>query len=568
MKRFLSLLLAGLLIICGCTAMERVAHSYLRADFHKDRSHGHTSFDDMVLSQPDPDAMIKDLDQALENMDSSDDPKEYIEFYETQMSLYSELVSDVSLSYVRYCQNVTDAHQAAEYGRLNSALHSIWSLLIRLEKKLMDKWGYHQELGAAYAEALDRISRQDEGLLRSMREREDELCRQYERLSSEFRVMHGGRTWTMTELVADESMTLQEFLKALDLYVAEKNRSAATLFLELISLRKQMAGEEGYGSYAEAQYAAFGRDYSPEQALSAAQTVKQVFVSLYIRLRERCENDIRYLSGASFSEDQFIADMEQAVERAVPGAGEAWRYMLSYGLYDSKPSKRKLQASFTTYLSRYRCPFLFTQWENDASSVFTVIHEFGHFLSYYSNPEGSYYGPENLDLAETDAQGFELLMLAEYDALFGRYATVAQLCWLMNAVYAILSGFMEDEFQQRAYQLRDPSVETLNRLYGELSKEYGFDKLFGYEGCEWTEIGHTFQFPFYYVSYGVTMLGALQLVQRGSKGYRCLLKRKAGASFREIIGRDVLTEDTIRELAAWIERAADELMGENERKGK
>ena len=194
--------------------------------------------------------------------------------------------------------------------------------------------------------------------------------------------------------------------------------------------------------------------------------------------------------------------------------------------------------------------------------MFTVIHEFGHFLSYYMNPEGAYYGPDNLDLAETDAQGFELLMLAEYDALFGRYATAARLCWLTNAVYAILSGFMEDEFQQRAYQMNSPSVEALNRLYGELAKEYGFDKLFGYEGREWTEIGHTFQFPFYYVSYGVSMLGAMQLVHRGNKGYRRLLKRKASASFKSIIDRDVLSEETIRELAAWIEKKADDLLRE------
>ena len=137
-----------------------------------------------------------------------------------------------------------------------------------------------------------------------------------------------------------------------------------------------------------------------------------------------------------------MAAMEQAAERAVPGAGEAWRYMIKLGLYDSQPSEHKLQGSFTTYLSIYRCPFLFTQWADDASSVFTVIHEFGHFLSYYTNPEGTYYAPEELDLAETDAQGFELLMLSQYDVLFGRYATAARLCWLMNALYAILSGFI------------------------------------------------------------------------------------------------------------------------------
>ena len=149
-------------------------------------------------------------------------------------------------------------------------------------------------------------------------------------------------------------------------------------------------------------------------------------------------------------------------------------------------------------------------------------------------------------------------MLTEYDDIFGRYAAAARLCWLTNALYAILSGFMEDEFQQRAYRMKNPSVDALNLLYGELAKEYGFDKLFGYEGREWTEIGHTFQFPFYYVSYGVSMLGAMTLTRNGSKGYRRLLKRKAGTSFMEAIGEDVLSEDSIRAAAAWIEKTAED----------
>ncbi len=556
MKRVLSLLLS-ILLLWGCGPAEQVGRSYLRADPGPGQRHGRVAFDDMVLSYPDPDAVIEGLDEALDGLDDAVEPGSFISIYEEQVQAYNNLISATSLAYVRYCQDVEDVARAAEYGKLNSSLHAIQIRLARLEKKLMDRCGYHRERGTEYAESLDRIGRQNAETLRSLRAREDELCRRYAQLDAEYRLSFRGRTWTLEELMGDESLSLQAFLEALEQYWAGRNQGAGALFLELMSIRKRMAAESGYASYAAGQYSSFGREYAPEQALAAAQIVKQAFVPLFIRLRERCENELRYLSGADFQEDEFITAMEQAVEQAVPGAGKAWRYMLAYGLYDSKPSPKKLRSSFTTYLSKYSCPFLFTQWEDNASSVFTVIHEFGHFLSYYMNPEGTYYGPENLDLAETDAQGFELLMLAEYDEIFGRYATAARLCWLTNALYAILSGFMEDEFQQRAYGLKKPSVEALNRLYRELAKEYGFDTLFGYEGREWTEIGHTFQFPFYYVSYGVSMLGAMALTRNGSKGYRRLLKRKAGTSFTEAIGEDVLSADSIRAAAAWIERTAD-----------
>lgn len=557
MKRFLNLLLSILLALNGCIPVKTVARSYLRAEQGRSARHGTTAFRDMVLAYPNPEEVISALDRALDGIDSNEEPQACITVYEAQLEAYSRLVSAASLAYVRYCQDVTDEYRAEEYGRLNSSLYPIQYRLASLEKALMDRYGYHRERGAAYAESLDRISRQDALTMGSLRDREDELCRRYERLDAEYRLTYRGKEWSMDDLLSDESLTLQAFLEALELYQAGKNEAAGKLFLELMSLRNQMAADGGYTSYVACQYAAFGREYTPEQALQAAQVVKQVFVPLYVRLREQCENDLRYLSGATFREDEFIATMAQAVERAMPGAGEAWRYMLAYDLYDSQPSDRKLQGSFTTYFAAYRCPFLFTQWKDDASSVFTVIHEFGHFLSYYLNPEGTYYGSENLDLAETDAQGFELLMLNEYDAIFGRYASAARLCFLINALYAILSGFMEDEFQQRAYQLKNPTVEALNRLYGEVAASYSFDKLFVYDGTEWTEIGHTFQFPFYYVSYGVSMLGAMSFIRGGSRAYRRLIKREPDTAFMEIMGKDVLDEDTIRALAVWVETSAD-----------
>ncbi len=561
MKRVLSLLLSIALSLVGCGPAESVVRSYLKTDREIRVAHGQTAFEDMVLSYPDPDAVQATLDRALEDIVHATDPKAYEAVYEEQLRAYNALVSATSLAYVLYCQDVTDRHRATEYGKLNSSLYAIQYRLARLEKTLMDRWGYHRERGTAYAKTLEKLSRQGDDQ-QALRAREDELCRRYERLDAEYRVSYRGRSMSMEELMREEDLSLQEFLEALEQYQIGKNQAAGEVFLELMALRRQMAKSSGHATYAASQYEAFGRRYTPEEALGAAETVKQVFVPLYIRLRERCENDLRYLSGANFPEDQFLAAMEGAVERAVPGAGEAWRYMLFYGLYDSVPSKRKLHGSFTTYIAAYGCPFLFTQWEEDASSVFTVIHEFGHFLSYYRNPEGTYYGPEDLDLAEADAQGFELLMLQEYDALFGRYASAARLCFLTNALYAVLSGFMEDEFQQRAYRLKSPTVDDLNRLYGDIAAAYGFDRLFGYEGREWTEISHTFQFPFYYVSYGVSMLGAMSLIQGGSRAYSRLIHRKAGTPFADAVGADVLREETIRDLAAWVEGLADDWLQE------
>ena len=208
--------------------------------------------------------------------------------------------------------------------------------------------------------------------------------------------------------------------------------------------------------------------------------------------------------------------------------------MLTYELFDSAVSEKKMKGSFTTYFASYECPYLFTQWEGNAATVQTVVHEFGHFLNYYCNPEAAYYASNSLDLAEVDSQALELLVMAEYGGIFGRYANAARISMLSDALFAVLSGFMEDEFQQKVYSMENPTIERINALYLQLAEEYGLRKLFGYTGTEWVNIEHTFSFPFYYVSYGVSMLGAFSLWEEkdGNSVYQRVLLREPYSALR------------------------------------
>ena len=81
----------------------------------------------------------------------------------------------------------------------------------------------------------------------------------------------------------------------------------------------------------------------------------------------------------------------------------------------------------------------------------------------------------------------------------------------MEAIYVIISGCMEDEFQQTVYESPDMTLEEINQLYGRLAEEYGLADLFSYVGEEWVAIPHTFQSPLYYFSYAASMIVAVEL---------------------------------------------------------
>ena len=113
MKRVLCLLLS-LSMLFGCDPAKPVARNYLRMDHGKSPIHGHTAYADMVLSYPDPDTVIRSIEEALKEAAVSTDQKECIAAYEAEVQAYNQLVSATSLAYVRYCQDTTDERRAAE----------------------------------------------------------------------------------------------------------------------------------------------------------------------------------------------------------------------------------------------------------------------------------------------------------------------------------------------------------------------------------------------------------------------------------------------------------------------
>lgn len=555
MKRVISALLC--LLLLGCAPVRQAAKGYLRQE--ERQWSPSVPFSKMDLSFLNPSAMLVTAQSLQQNLPSLQ-KKEAVSAFEDLCSQYAALLSAVTLAHVRYCRNVMDQTAAADFQRLDKGATALQHALVKLEIELMDRFSYHAEAGEAYRQRLLEALSQSSPAMEALREQESALCRAYENLNATVTVEAHGRTWTYEQLMADESMSFGTFLSALDAYEAEWHRQAGNIFLELMDVRKAMAPEGK--TYAQSQYEAFGRAYSPKTALAASQIIKRRLVPLFRRLRENCDGDLLYLGSATFREDVFLSAMGEASEQVVPGAKGILEGMLALGLYDSAPSAHKVQGSFTTYIAAYESPYLFTQWEETASDVFTVIHEFGHYLSFALNPQGSYFGRNDLDVAEADAQTFELLMTDRYASLFGRYKTAAKLCWLNNALYALLSGCMEDEFQQLAYAMEQPTLEELDALYHRLVQEYGFDLLFGYEGQEWTKIHHTLEYPFYYISYSTSMMAALRLYAMGNKGMQRLLTRSAQQGLMDVVGEDMFSPQALEETVRLLERMANDWLEE------
>ena len=167
---------------------------------------------------------------------------------------------------------------------------------------------------------------------------------------------------------------------------------------------------------------------------------------------------------------------------------------------------------------------------------------------------GYLYGVVPFDIA------LVLLLFDDYGSFYGTLADQAKTSALIDAMYSLLSGCMEDEFQQAIYANPDMNLDEINALYARLASEYGLQEVYGYLGTEWVLVSHTFQSPLYYISYAASMVPALELFDLAQSdpsaaktAYFNIIMRDSYAGLDEVLKQNgldsVFSETTIARIA-------------------
>ena len=293
--------------------------------------------------------------------------------------------------------------------------------------------------------------------------------------------------------------------------------AAADIFLELVSVRAELASLSGAANFSEYAYSAYySRDYSPTDAQKLWKTAKEDFAPLLHKYADEVTSTLQSVQadGALDLSETAITDaLSYGAARISPEVNDAAQYLLSHGLYDISDSDTKLSTGYTSYLYSYNVPFIYNCPYGSHLDYVDLFHEFGHWLAGYYHPSDALYGVIDYDLSELQSQGMEVLFLQYYDEFFGENAQLLKAETLLNLVYSVVTGAMYDEFQQKVYLEPDLTKDRLLELFREVYESYGFES---YDGCEyrWADIIHNFQQPLYYISYAVSAIPALELYVR------------------------------------------------------
>lgn len=566
MKRFLCLLLIVVLFLgpTGCTALSvRTASDFLRleqTEAQPERAfHTELRFSELPESGIDASleaARTRELLFRIQKGELSGERAQ--QALDARSEAYERLETDASIAYVRYCLDVTNEENRNAYDVLIARMNAIEcnltdaAILLSKDPALSDRYD------AETREALERADALSDSAILSLAERERALVGKYEALSETLTVSYLGKEWTGDRILSDPSLTEEDFLTLYETYLERFNREAGGIFLDLIGVRNEIAKTLGFDSYADYRYACYDRDYSPENAKMLAASVRTWIVPAFTQMREDFYAAVGQVYGIVLDQETTMRRIGEAVVSILPELSEPWTYMMSHEMYDLGSDTKRMPGSFTTWFRAFGAPFLFSAWTNGFEMPSTITHEFGHFSSYFLNGDALKNG-NSLDLAEIDSQGLELLSVLRYDTLYGDLSDAAQTVQLFYALYALIDGCMEDAFQQFAYGQDGMTLERLNAEYGRLSEAYGLSAL-GIEPRSWTQIQHTFQSPFYYISYAASMSAALELYLKGRRdldtarnAYRAILLRDGGARFQKTLAIAGLSNpfeaETIRKTA-------------------
>lgn len=342
---------------------------------------------------------------------------------------------------------------------------------------------------------------------------------------------YGGLTDAMPELYMEEDRLEQAYDQVMAgaesepeslLDLSETEREAGEIYRELVEVRTRIAEEAGYGHYGDyAYWNSYSRDYTLDDIRTVREAVKERFVPLLDAVAEGVSSrNLRALELRGRASGEEILDaLGPFLESVHPALLEAYQYLREYHLYDIEYSGEKLPTGYTVALPAYGTAFLFNSPYGDYQDYSDAVHEFGHFNETFHSDTHPLWEDFNIDVGEIHSQTLELLFTDYADEVFGDLGDTYRRVILYNLISSVVDGCLYDEFQAEVYENPEMELEEINRLFKELSEEYGYYYPEDQEtDGSWVQISHTFQSPMYYISYATSALSSLDLWLRAQSG--------------------------------------------------
>ena len=302
-------------------------------------------------------------------------------------------------------------------------------------------------------------------------------------------------------------------------------------------------------------------DYTPEDCKSFHAAIEEVVVPAAIRVYERrrqrlgieairpWDQNVDQFGRPSLRPAKTVDELNlkalNVFENVDPKFREYYQSMIDNDLLDLDSRKNKASGAYSLCYNVAQLPFIFMSHTNTTIDVETIMHEGGHAFHSFECAHLRYpqkaeeYVPA--EFAEVASMGMELLASPYLTQEYGGFYTDeesarARISHLESFITFLPYMALVDAFQHWIYenQLEASDGIKCEEKWGELCDRFikgiDYSSLEKYKKIYWQRQGHILTTPFYYIEYGLALLGAVQVFGNARKD-----QKKAVADYRKAL---------------------------------
>ena len=520
-------------------------------------------FSQISYSRPDADALCEGFRKIQAMVEDGTDAQTVLDAFMPLYEDYTYFYTISDYAYIRYSLNLQDSYFDTEYNWCEEQSPLIEQAMEKCYIAMADSdlRGELEEeyFGEGFFEYYDENQIYSNDRVVELMQKESSLQSEYMSLQNETTILWKGEERLVEEILSDPDLSYTDYTRAYELYYNKYNPLATDIFVELVKVRKEIAQELNYESYAHFAYDYhYERDYTPEQVANYTDDIARYLSDYYYTAAYNSYT-------MPMDTDTVMATLQDIAYRFGGELATAYDFMEAYELYDISSSSSKMPGSYMSYLHSYGMPFMYVSPTGEVDDLLTAAHEFGHFVDGYVNCNQT----DSKDCAEVFSQGLEYLALdmAGLDRYQKKQLTQAK---LSDSLLVFLSQSCYAEFEQRVYDLpeKDLTAENINALFLECNEKFGMAG-FGMDSIiapGWIDIMHFFVAPYYVISYCVSNDVALQIYEieqnegLGMEVYQDLLHHSANSTFMTMVEEAELDSPFQRGRVAELEDFFDEIL--------
>lgn len=502
-------------------------------------------FKDLPYVRPDFAKVKTELAAITEKMKNAASYEEAKAAYFDFESIMSDLRDAYTIVSIRHTVDTRDKFYDDENEFLSEAFPELSPYTVAFSNALYDgkfKADFEKEFGKQLLSMieLERKSFSEKNI--PLQQKEAKLCNEYEKIIASAEIDFDGEKrnlYGVMKYFEDENREVRKAAwKKYEEFFASHEKRFEEIWDELIKIRNEQGRNLGFENFIPLGYMQQGRtDYNAADVASFREQVKEELVPLCSKLYEAQAKRLNLDKVRVYDENCVFADGnatpigndDELVEIAremykdmSKETGEFIDFMIDHELLDLKNKPGKASTGYMTSILKYKAPFVFSCFNGTIGDIQVLTHELGHAFAGYeamrNQPIADYYS-ESTDIAEIHSMSMEQFAYPYAEKFFGDKADKFRFQHLQEAITFVPFGVAVDEYQHIVYAHHELTPKERTAEWKKLEAKYmpwrDYDgmEFFG-RGGWWYHKIHIFLYPFYYINYTLTTMGAMEFKKK------------------------------------------------------